>query len=147
MNCFVFTHELENAQRQWPTSLFRLFCENFEKTHGCDIALADVTELPFQNRAYVNKTYRDRYRLAQLSARELEVLAKSTHVTASKEVLFDEHPRWKERGAASKRVSLAPSVMNEHLQDWLKSARGQEWAATREKVFQNPDAEECVDED
>ena len=84
-------------------------------------------------------------------------MAKSTHVTASQadpatgkkkeSVLFDAHPWWKEHGAGSKWKSVAGSVVNEHLQDWLKSPRDQEWAATREKLFSNPDANECVDED
>ena len=95
----------------------------------------------------MNQTYRNRYRPAQLSDRELAVLTSSTRVTASKDVLLDAHPRWKEHGAASRQKSLAPSVLNENVQVWLKSARGQEWAKTCEKLFQNPDADECVDED
>ena len=80
-----------------------------------------------------------------MSANEFNVLAKSTYVNESNDVLMDAHPRWVERGAGSKQKSIAGSVAKEHLQHWLKSERGQEWAKTREQLFQNPDADECAD--
>ena len=123
--------------------------QQLRRQHVCDTLanVDDAVNLPFESRAYMKQTYRNRYRPAQLSDRELAVLTNSTRVTASNDVLLDAHTRWKEHGAASRQKSLAPSVLSEHLQVWLKSARGQEWAKTREKLFQNPDADECVDED
>ena len=82
-----------------------------------------------------------------MSERENEVLRHSMGMTASKQLLLDAHPRINPTGAHAKRKSLAVSVSADLLKEWLKSDNGQLWGKQRDKLLNNPDAEECADED
>ena len=68
-------------------------------------------------------------------------------MAASKQLLLDAHPRINPIGAHAKRKSRAVSVSANLLKEWLNSDKGQRWGKQREKLLNNPDAEECADED
>ena len=91
--------------------------------HDADGAIA--IGVAAEHRSHMDKSYRSQYKPDdELSARELAALKKSLRITASKDVLLDAHPRWKEHGAAAKRKAPTPSTVGEQLQAWLRSNRG-----------------------